>query len=115
MNASPQAAISPVFRPFTKGGLQGVTFHVSQHGQKVSVFFHWKRLETPLIQMSRAFRVIMSMPSHRVRMGQPAKKISELCVCVRSDNEVPVVWHHRVREKRQRHAIASSRTRSKAA
>ena len=43
----------------------------------------------------------MGVPPHRMRVRQPPEKIGELRIRLRTDDEVPVIRHHGVRENRQ--------------
>ena len=68
----------------------------------MSVVFHRKRLEPALVQMARAFGVMVRMPPHGVRVRQPTKKGRELGVCLRPDHKMPVIGHHSVGKNGQR-------------
>src|SRR5688572_1088301 len=62
------------------------------------VVLNRKCLEATLIQMAGARRVIMGMPTHGVRVCQPAEKIGQLMVGLRSQYEMPMIGHHAIRE-----------------
>ncbi len=71
------------------------------------IFFDGKSLKPALIKVSGSFGTMMCVPTHRVRMSQPAKKLGNLSVGFWADNEVPMIWHHDIRENRKRNAIES--------
>ncbi len=82
-----------------------VAFHVTQNRQQVFVLFDRKRLESPLVQVSRAFRVVMRVPAHRMRVREPPEKIGYVEFCCRPDHKMPMIGHHAIREDGQRYTL----------
>jgi len=107
VSASPQTAELPVLRPLAQTGSQRVPFDVPQHCQQVVVGLDGKRLEPSLVQMPRAFGVVVSVPPHRVGVRQPPEEIRQLRIGLGPHHKVPVVGHDRIREDRQ--PLASDR------
>ena len=69
-----------------------------------SVTFDRKSLESPLIQMPGAFRVIVGVPTHGMRVCQPPKEFRQLLVRLWSNHKVPVIGHQTIRKNRQRNS-----------
>ena len=95
--SAPQASVFPVFRTCTQIGTQRISFNVSQHGQQVLVPFNRECLKATLIQMPRSFGVVVSMPTHRMRVCQPAEEFGELRVGLRLYYEMPMIGHDNIR------------------
>ena len=71
------------------------------------IFFDWERLESALVKMSGSLSMVMRVPTHGVRMRQPAKEFGHLCIGLGLNDEVPVVRHHAVSVDWERHARMS--------
>jgi len=102
--SAPQASIFPALRTCTQIRTQRISFNVSQHGQQVLVLFDRECLEPTLIQMPSPFGVEMSMPTHRMRVRQPAEEFGELRVGLRLYHEMPVIGHDNVSINGKRNA-----------
>ena len=102
--SAPQASAFPVFGTCTQISTQRISFHVSQYGEQVLVFFNREGLEPTLIKMPGPFGVVVSMPTHRMRVSQPTKKLGELRVSFRSYHEMPMIGHYNIRINRLRNA-----------
>ena len=101
---SPCTPVLPVFSLFAQGRSQWISFYVTQHGKQVVVTVDRKRLESPLIQMPGAFRVIVGVPTHGMRVCQPPKEFRQLLVRHWSNHKVPVIGHQTIRKNRQRNS-----------
>ena len=66
------------------------------------VFFNRERLESSLIEVPGPRGVMTGVPSHCVGVSQPSEKVRHLVVGKRSNDKVPVVWHHAVGKNRKR-------------
>ena len=75
--APPQAAPSPILARSHRFARSGVAFDITQHRQQVVIFFDWQGLESALIQMPCSFGVMVSMPSHCMRVGKAPKETDE--------------------------------------
>ena len=105
VNPTPQTSVFPIFCSLTQIRSQGISFNISQYRQQMFVFFNWKSLEPSLIKVSCSFGMMVSMPTHRVRVRQPSKKLSHLCVGGGPNNEMPMVRHQDVRKNGKGNAI----------
>jgi hypothetical protein len=60
------------------------------------VRLHWERLESALIEVAGAGRVVVSVPSLGVRHGEPAHELREVAIGARPEQEMEVVGHHAI-------------------
>lgn len=97
----PQTAKGPVFCPLAQTGSQRIPLDVSQDGQQVLILLNGKRLEPSLVEVAGSLGAVMGVPPHGVRVSQPAEEVRELRVGLGPYDEVPVIWHDRVREDGQ--------------
>ena len=65
------------------------------------IFRNGKRLESSLVEVAGSLGVVMGVPAHGVRVRQPAEEVRELRVGLGPYEQVPVIWHDRVREDGQ--------------
>ena len=68
------------------------------------VLLHRERLKAALVDVSGSGRVVVSVPTRRVRQRQPAHEPGQVAVGTRIKNQVPMVGHDAIGE--QTHAIA---------
>ena len=66
------------------------------------VFLDGERLEAALIQMAGADGAVVRVPTHGVRVRQPAKKVGQVAIALGPEDEVPVIGHEAVAENADR-------------
>lgn len=101
MRFSPATAKPPIFCQHGQVGPHRITLDIAKHGTQMIVLFDRKRLESTLVEMSRALRLVMCMPAHRVRVRKPTEKTRQLILAIRPHYKMPMIWHHTIRENRQ--------------
>jgi hypothetical protein len=57
----------PILSSAHKIGPKWISLNITAHRQEMLVTLHWKRLETTLVQMTSAGRIVMGMPTLRMR------------------------------------------------
>jgi|GEM_PF-6017564 len=95
----------PVFRKLNEICTHWISLHVPHHRQQIPVRLNRKRFETPLIQMPRATRFVVSMPTHSMHHSEATEKLTHLIVGLGPDNKVPVIRHCHHRINRQPHGF----------
>ena len=64
------------------------------------VFFDREGFESSLVVMPRTLRMVVGMPTHRMRVGHPPKEFGNLSVSFGVHNKMPVIGHHATTENR---------------
>lgn len=93
MTTMPQAGPTPQFRPLEKARPQRIAFHVPAYDPQMFIFLHRKRFETALIKRASSRRVIMRMPTLRMRDPEPAQILGQIAIGTRPEHEMPTVRH----------------------
>ena len=61
MSHPPRTTIRPIFGSLTEIGSQWIAFYVSKYAQQVVVLLDRKRLETSLVEMPGALRLVVGI------------------------------------------------------
>jgi AcrR family transcriptional regulator len=75
------------------GEAEGIPLHITQHAIKVLILLDRKSLEAIWIDVTAAGHLVMLLPAHRVRQGQPTQEAAEFPVGCRVQDHVPVGGH----------------------
>ena len=90
--------MGPVFGRFHEAGPQRITLHIAADDVEMLVIGERKALESPLIQMPVAARVVMTPISKRMGRGHPSEQLPHLTVLGRPKHKMPMIGHQRKRE-----------------
>jgi hypothetical protein len=101
--------IVPFFSLLTESSSQRISFNLTQDGHQMRVFFNRKSFETTLIEVPCTSGAMMGVPTHRMRMRQPAKEIDELMCRLWADDKRPVIRHNRIAKKINPHELGEMR------
>jgi hypothetical protein len=93
-----QAAPRPVLCTRDKTRPECVALNVATESQKVRVTGHRKGFVPPLIDVARAGRPSICVPSFAVGRGQPRHERRQFAVSSRPQDQMEVVWHEAVRQ-----------------
>jgi hypothetical protein len=99
MEPTPQTRPPPICRLCNEICPQSIALYITYDLVEMLVFFYLKTLEASLIDMATAKRLVVRMPTHRMRMAQPLGETRKFTFCLRPDNQVPVVGHQTISEK----------------
>jgi hypothetical protein len=86
----------PPFGPQHQMGTQGVAFDITANDEKVIVLLDRKALEAALVERTGAAAVVVGVPPHGMRQGQPVQEVGQLAVLLRPQDEVEVVGHEAI-------------------
>ena len=100
-----QTAPRPVLCTRDKSRPEGVALYVPTKSQKVGVTRHRKCLVPPLIDVARAGRLPIRVPSFAMSRRQPRHERRQFAVSSRPQHQMEVAWHEAVRQTPHRDSL----------
>jgi hypothetical protein len=97
MRASPQARPPPFLRTQREIAAKRVALNLSGHNPEMLVALHRERLVSILVDMGQSCIAPVLLPSPHMDDCQPLHEGGQLAVALRTQPQLPVVRHHRVR------------------
>jgi hypothetical protein len=105
LNRPCQARPRPAFGPLHQSGRQGIAFDVAANGEEVFVFFNGKGLKAALVKRPGTAAVVVRVPTHGMRQGQPMQELGQFAVLMGPDNEVEVIGHEAIGQQAHGHFV----------
>ncbi len=93
LRAVPNARPPPQFGALDELRAERITLDVPAHCEEVPVILYGKGFETSLVEVAVTFRTVERSPALRVGGGHPVEEVGEPVIVLRTENEMPVIWH----------------------
>ena len=77
-------------------GTRWVAFDVAADAEEMFVLLNGEGLEAPLVERPGAAGVVVGVPAHGMRQGQPVQEVGQVAVVVRPEDEMEVVGHEAI-------------------